>query len=251
MMNTVSISIWKRTYKRANGIEELEQKTCLWSLLFMKKSTSAVSVIRGYDGPTSVFVAKKNAKLTIRQKIERLKNKIKRFYVKKTLKCENHSMDEVMEYIVNRHGFVEVNKDSDEVADEYKQMRAAFIIQYAPELLGEYAAYPQLKNESLEDVETYIKQCEERIQKAQEISPTVFDIDFHKFIKSFVDINDNMHIIIEKKYAYIGGGAGGNKKLIKKFKQIYKDVYRYYGVTKEDIERKSQRYKDMVRTLSQ
>lgn len=41
----------------------------------MKKSSSAVSVIGGADGPTSIFF-KKNAKLTLKQKIQRAKNKI-------------------------------------------------------------------------------------------------------------------------------------------------------------------------------
>jgi len=36
----------------------------------MKKSASAVSVIGGADGPTSIFF-KKNAKLTLKQKIQR------------------------------------------------------------------------------------------------------------------------------------------------------------------------------------
>lgn len=190
----------------------------------MKKSASAASVIGGADGPTSVFVLKKDAKLTLRQKMGRLKNRAKRFYVEKTLKCEGHSMDEVMEYIVNRYGFVEVAEASDEAAEEYNQMRASFIIQYAPELLGEYALPPQLKSESPKDVEVYFKQSEERMKKALEVAPAVFDIDFHKFQKASDDVKDNIHIVIEKKYAYIGGGAAGGKKLIKKFNRIYKDL---------------------------
>lgn len=169
----------------------------------------------------------------------------------KTLSCESHCLDEVMEYIINRYGFVEVDKDAEEVAEEYQQMRASFIIQYAPELLGESIAYPKLKSELPEDLEVYIRQSEERMQRAMEIPSTEFDIDFHKFKKSFDDINDNMNLVIEKKYAYIGGGAGGNKKVIKSFQRIYKDVYRYYGVTKEDKISKSERYKDVVRALSQ
>ncbi len=216
----------------------------------MKKSASAVSVIGGADGPTSVFILKNTAKLTIKQKIERLKYKIKKFYVEKTLKCESHSMDEVIKYIVNRYGFIKVDSDSEEIAEQYKQMRAAFIIQYAPELLGEYAEFPPLKSESSEDVELYIKKCDERMKRAMEIPQTVFDIDFHKFKKVFTDVNDNMDIVVEKKYAYIGGGASGNKKLIKKYKRIYKDIRRYYGVTEEDIRNKSERYKDLVRALS-
>lgn len=217
---------------------------------YMKKRVSAASVIGGADGPTSVFILKKNTRLTLRQKIQRLKNKIKRWYVRKTLKCESHSMNEVMEYIVDKYGFVEIDKASCEAEEEYKNMRASFIIRYAQDLLGEYAAFPKLKSESPEDVEVYIRQNEERVKKASEIPPELFDIDYHKFEKTFNDINNNMHIIIETKYGYIGGGVCGNKKLSKEFRHIYKDVYRYYGVTKEDKERNSERYKDVVRTLS-
>ena len=149
----------------------------------MKKSASAVSVIGGADGPTSIFF-KKNAKLTLKQKIQRAKNKIKRFYVDKTLSCESHSLDEVIEYIVNRYGFAEVDKDAEEFPEEYQQMRASFIIQYAPELLGESTACPKLKSESPKDVEAYIRQSEERMQRAMEIPSTEFDIDFHKFKKA-------------------------------------------------------------------
>lgn len=180
----------------------------------MKKSASAVSVIGGADGPTSVFIAKKPAKLTLRQKLQRCKHIIKRTYVEKTLKNESHSMDEVIEYIEHKYGFVEVSNDSDEIAEEYKQMRASFMIQYAPELLGEYAVLPKLKSESPDDIKLYIEQREEQMRRAMEIPQTVFDIDFHKFKKFFNDINDNMDIIIEKKYAYIGGGVSGNKNLV-------------------------------------
>lgn len=216
----------------------------------MKKNASAVSVIEGADGPTSVFILGNDAKPTLRQKLQRLRHKIKRLGVEKTLKCESHSMDEVMAYLVDRYGFVEVDPESDEVAEEYKQMRASFLIQFAPELLGEDAARPQLKSESPGDVEAYFKQVDERIQRASEIPRAVFDIDFHKFKKTFDDINDNMDIMIEKKYDYIGGGAAGNKKLMRQFHRIYKDVYRYYGVTKEDQKTRSKRYEDVVRTLS-
>ena len=47
---------------------------------------------------------------------------------------------QVIEYIVNRYGFAEVDKDAEEFPEEYQQMRASFIIQYAPELLGESTA---------------------------------------------------------------------------------------------------------------
>lgn len=191
-----------------------------------EKSSSAVSVIGGADGPTSIFF-KKNAKLTLKQKIQREKNKIKRFYVDKTLSCESHSLDEVIEYIVNRYGFAEVDKDAEEFPEEYQQMRASFIIQYAPELLGESTACPKLKSESPKDVEAYIRQSEERMQRAMEIPSTEFDIDFHKFKKAFDDINDTMYIVIEKNMHILAVGLVEIKRWLKTFRvsiKMYTDI---------------------------
>lgn len=76
--------------------------------------------------------------------------------MERTIRCESHTLDEVMEYLVNRHGFVEA--EGTENTEEYREMRASFIIQYAPELLGEYAVIPELKSKSHEDIQAYIRQ---------------------------------------------------------------------------------------------
>ena len=206
----------------------------------MRKDT----IIGGADGPTSVFLIQKNSKLTLRQKFEKLKYKIKRDYVEKTIKANSHSLDEVMDYIESVLGFVEIKDEQ-----EYNEMRASFIMQYEPELLGEYSKMPQLKSESIEDIKEHIKQIEVRKQKAMEIPITEFDIDFHKFQISSKDVNDNIYIVLEKRFSYIGGGVSGNKKNIRRFQRIFKEIYRYYGVTREDIEKKSKRYEELVRAM--
>ena len=209
----------------------------------MRKNTT----IGRADGPTSVFLIKKNAKLTLRQKLEKCRYKLKRAYVERTIKANSHTLDEVIDHIVNVHGFVEV--EGEEVRTEYEEMRASFIMQYAPELLGEYATMPQLKSESKEDIMVHIGEVQKRQQRAMEIPIEKFDIDFHKFQIPFDDINDNMHIIVEKRFAYIGGGVSGSKKEMKRLHKIFKDVHRYYGVAREDIEMKSKRYEQVVRAL--
>lgn len=207
-----------------------------------------MSVIGKSDGPTAVTVIKRNSKLTWKQKLEKCKYKIKRAYVEHTIKAKGHSLDEVIDYIVNVHGFVEL--DNDKVRFERDEMRASFIMQYASELLGEYATMPRLKSESKEDIEEHIKQFQVRQQRAMEVPISEFDIDFHKFQISFEDINDNMYINIEKRFAYIGGGVSGDKKVMRRFHRIFKDVHRYYGVTAEDIKNKSKRYEQVIRALS-
>lgn len=217
----------------------------------MKKTAQAASIIGGADGPTSVFIVKKNARLTLRQKLERFKNRRKRVYVERTIRSGSHSLDEVMEYLVTRYGFAEIEKDSAEATEEYRQMRASFLIQYAPELLGEYAVLPELKSELREDILSYLNQVEQQMQRAMEVPKEQFDIDFHMFRKIMDDMDSMIDITIEKNYAYIGGAASGSKSMIRKFRKIEKDVYRYYGVTEEDIQKKSRRYQELVQILVQ
>ena len=213
-----------------------------------KKDDSDMTMIGKTDGPSAIGIIGKNTKLTLRQKLEKYRYKIKRAYVEHIIKTKSHNLDEVIEYIVNVHGFREL--DNDEIRLERDELRASFIMQYAPELLGEYSTMPRLKSESKEDIEAHIKQFQERHQRAKEVPVSEFDIDFHKFQISFGDINDNMYIIVEKRFAYIGGGVSGNKKQMRRFQRIFKDVHRYYGVTVEDIENKSKRYEQVIRALS-
>ena len=215
----------------------------------MKKRANAASVIGGADGPTAVFLLKRNPKLTGRQKISKFIYEMKKAYVEKRLKAGSHTLDEVIEYIVNIHGFTLLDKASDQVKEEYNQMRASYLMQYEPELLGEYAAMPELKSESREDILAHLAEVEKRTQKAMEVPVAEFDIDFYKFQKPFDEVNDDIHIIIEKRFDCICGGASGSKKVIRQFQRIFKDIYRYYGVTSEDIRTKSKRYKDVVRAL--
>ena len=215
-----------------------------------KKGASNVTRIETGDGPTSVFILKKPEKYTLKQQLQRLKHKIRKYCVEKTIKCEPHSMDETADYIVNKCDLAEVDRESGEFINEYTQMRASFIIQYAPELLGEYAEIPKLKGESAEDIKLHIEQAKEQMKRAMEVPQSAFDIDMHKFKKVFSDVNDNIHIDIEKKYGYIGGGCSGGRKVRKEFNRIYKGIYRYYGVTREDIQSRSKRYVELVRTLS-
>ena len=84
----------------------------------MRKNT----IIGRADGPTSVFLIKKNAKLTLRQKLEKCRYKLKRVYVERTIKANSHTLDEVIDYIVNVHG----QQKYDELEENYERVRAEY-----------------------------------------------------------------------------------------------------------------------------
>ena len=73
-------------------------------------------------------------------------------------------------------------------------------------------------------------------------------IDLHIYKKDEKDTH--IDFALESKYGYIGGGASGSKADIRKYEKMYRDVYRYYGVTKSDIEHRTKRYEDLIRTLA-
>lgn len=201
------------------------------------------------DGPTVVFIAgKHNAKLTWKQRLERAGNRFRKKWVMKSLRANAHTMEQVADYIVNELGYREIDKSDSKYREEYKQMRASFLLQYQPQLLGTLSEVPQLKEHDEESIKLFLKQSDERQKAAENIPTDLFDIDLHIYEKK--DKNMESSITIEKKYAYIGGDASGSKRGMKRYHALFRKIYRYYGVTQRDIDEHTKRYEDVVRTLA-
>ena len=216
---------------------------------FGNKTVSSVSII-GEDGPTSVFiVGRSNSKRTLKQNIHKFLYDVRKKRIVKSLKANPHSMEQVANYIITELGFSEVDKSESEYKTEYFQMRASFIMQYKPELLGDLAEAPKLENHEEETIKLFMAQIEQRQKAAEGIPPDIFDIDLHIYEKNDGKIQSK--IIIEKNYGYIGGSASGLKNgSMKKFDKIFRKVYQYYGVTQKDIDNNTKRYIELVKTLA-
>jgi len=212
-----------------------------------RKEIHSIDASRKPDGATSYFVLSRDQKQTLKQRIQRTRFQLKKKWIEKHIAAEGHTIDEVCKYVQEKYGFREVTGKSAGIQYEYEEMRASFMMTHAPELLGEYAKHPELKGHSEEEIREFMEQIEARKEIAKKVPKENFDIDFHKFEKKMGD--NEMHIIIEKKYEHISGGASG-KKTIKKFHKIFKDIYRYYGVTQEDIDQKTKRYETLIRRLA-
>lgn len=211
------------------------------------KRVSSVSIIEGQDGPTSFFiVGRKNLKQTLKQNIQKFFYDAREKRIVKSLKANPHSMEQVADYIVTELGFSEV----DRTETEYFQMRASFILQYKPELLGDLAEAPKLENHEEEAIKLFMEQIEQRQKAAENIPPDIFDIDLHIYEKDSGN-NNQSKIIIEKNYGYIGGSASGSKNgFMKEFDKTFRKVYLYYGVTQKDIDNSTKRYIELVKTLA-
>ena len=211
-----------------------------------EKSAASIGIIGGADGPTAVFTA--GRKIPLKHRIRKMWYEFKRKQMAKRIKPEPHLMEEVMQYLQSRYGFTEVNKDSEEYIREYQEMRCSSILQYAPELLGEYATPPRLTSQDEEGIRKFQAELEKRQQCAAQIPKETFDIEYSVFEQK--DKDGNMQICFEKRFGYIGASAGGTPKYMKTFSKLYRDVYKYYGVTQEDIDSGSRRYKELISTLA-
>lgn len=225
--------------------------------IFMKnrlgknKKVGSISIIEGHDGPTSFFIAgRKNLKQTLKQNIQKFFYDAREQRIVKSLKANPHSMEQVADYIVTELGFSEVDRTETEYKTEYFQMRASFILQYKPELLGDLAEAPKLENHEEEAIKLFMEQIEQRQKAAENIPPDIFDIDLHIYEKDSGN-NNQSKIIIEKNYGYIGGSASGSKNgFMKEFDKTFRKVYLYYGVTQKDIDNSTKRYIELVKTLA-
>ena len=201
------------------------------------------------DGPTAYFLlGGKNHKPTLKQRFQKWWFAKKKAWAAKRVKANPHTLDEVCEYIKTKLGFKELEPTSKVYQHEYKELRAGFLMQYAPHLLGEQSERPQLKGQTEEEIREFMDAVEARKQLAMQVPKEAFDIEFHMFKKKMGD--SEYHVLIEKRYGYIGGGASGSTKTVKQFNNVYKAIYRYYGVSEEDIRTKSKRYEDYLRQLA-
>ena len=216
---------------------------------FGNKAVSSVSIIGKDDGPTSVFiVGRRNSKRTLKQNIHKFFYDVRKKRIVKSLKANPHSMEQVADYITEL-GFSEVDKSEPEYKTEYSQMRASFILQYKPELLGDLAEAPKLENHEEETIKHFMEKIEQRQKAAEDIPPDIFDIDLHIYEKG--DGNNQSRITVEKNYGYIGGSASGSKNgFMREFDKTFRKVYKYYGVTQKDIDNNTKRYIELVKTLA-
>ena len=213
---------------------------------FIKPSASATTIIGSSDGPTSVFIASSNHKVNIKQKFQRKMFSFRKKWYALWIKPGTHTMEEVAEYIRKKYSFVELTKESTKYQRLYQELRSSFIMQYEPQLLGEYAALSELKSQNEEDVKAFLDTMQLRQEKACEVPEELFSLEYYYFEKQDKDLH--MEIQLESRFEYIGGGTSGKK--ISKFRKIYKDVYKYYGVSEEDIRNNTKRYQSLLRTLS-
>ncbi len=213
-----------------------------------KKKAAAVSIIGGADGPTSVFIAGKTKKKSLKEKIRQRHILRKREKAASAIKAEPHSFDELVLYLQNKHHASELSKQSVSYQEQYKCVKESLILHYQPELLGDLAKIADLKGRDRASIEEALRQARLRSEAAQAVSDGQFPIDFHLY--RICTKRGMIEFAVERRWGLISCSYSGSKEEMKRLKAICRDVYLYYGVTEEDIRNQTDRYQELVSVLA-
>jgi len=220
----------------------------------MSKKASAVSVIGGADGPTSVFLIggkEKNIFRRIKNGFLNRKYRRKRDSAKKKIVPGTHTIDETVQYMISKYGAYEADENYFSYKERMEQLRCAIIQREKPELIG--ADKQESPPGFLEDKEVllaWMKKSEEMYESMLKESMSITQETFYTVCHLYVIDNADGRIEIETEDSrgIMGLSSSGN---IKKQKKIIADIYKYYGVSQSDITNNTPRYKALLAALSQ
>lgn len=212
-----------------------------------EKSASAVSIIGGADGPTSVFLAGNTGKRPLKIRIRNFLYKCKRKQVAKRIVPGAHSLEEVITYAKTKYSAIEIDTTQYNYIEQRKSLKESLIITHKPDLLGDMKDIPKPTDYTEESVREFYNQLEFRRKMIFQIPDEEIPMDFHIYQ---ITINDGrMEIEIDYKWNIFGVSYSGSKKVMKELRKIACDLYLYYGITKEDIENNTNRYSALLTTL--
>ena len=214
----------------------------------MGKSAGSVFIIGGADGPTSIFLAGKGGKLKLTTRIQDYFRKIKRNRIKKRIIVNPHTLEEVVQWLEQEYGAVEVSKQSHNYLEQRNSLKASLIMHHRPDLLGELMNLEPPEREDVEALKVFLEQIQERDRKAEEIADDIFPMDFHIYEIKWAE-NDRMWIGVETVWQVLDVSFSGDKKAMKQLRKLFKKIYLYYGVTAEDIKNETERYKSLLGVL--
>lgn len=235
-----------------------------------EKGASAVTVIGGSDGPTSIFLAgggktkEKNLYRRWKRTYHNIRRKRKRARAARSIQPGAHSMDELAAYMIECYGAVEVPHDDATYLENCKNMRAALAMKYHPELVGERPQKPDQEalqkmgeEERKQVLEKFMEECTRMQERAAALTENMVPMDYHCY-KITPGLWSEVHIELEKEHGLLMGGCSasnmrrhGGKRLMRQAQGIMADIHRYYGVTEEDIRQKNERYHDLLVVLTE
>lgn len=214
----------------------------------IEKSKSGVSIIGGADGPTSIFIAGKTQKRSLKVKIRNAIYKHKRKRAEKKIVAGAHTLNELVQYAMNKYDLIEINVAERKYIEQRINLRENLILQHKQEVLGEMKDIPKPDISNEESVRQYLDKIKARSEMIAEMPDDIIPMNFHLYEIRIGD--DVLEMEIDYIWNIFGISYSGNRKAMKKFEKISKDLYLYYGVSEDDIKKRTERYSSLVAALS-
>ena len=213
-----------------------------------KKGVNTVSVISGADGPTSIFIAGKIDRQSVKTRIKNVIYRYRRKKVEKTIATNPHSLYETVQYAKDKYGLTEVKSTDREYIEQRRCLKESLIVQHKPEILNEMQeiAKPDYNDEN--SVREYIEKIKSRSEMIAAMPDNIIPMDFHIYR---LKVGSGLfEMAIDYKWDMFELSYSGNKKQMKQLKMMSKDLNIYYGVSQSDIKNRTKRYMSLVTGLS-
>ena len=212
------------------------------------KSKSGVSIIGGADGPTSIFIAGRAQKRPLKVRIRSILYRFKRKRAEKKVVAGEHTLDELVQYAKNSYNLIETNSSERKYIEQQNNLKESLILQHKPEILGEMKDIPKPNIYNEKSIREYLYKIEARREMIAEMPDNVIPMKFHLYEIRIGD--DSLEMNIDYIWNIFAISYSGNKKVMKQFQKISKDLYIFYGVNEDDIKKKTERYLSLVTVLS-
>lgn len=206
------------------------------------KNATAISIIGGADGATSVFLAGRTGKKSLKMRIQNYKYRCKSKKAKKKIAAGTHTLEEVAAYARKHYDAVEVDMSQRRYTEQRKNLRESLILRYKPELLGDmnHLSNPDTSDE--DSVREFLYQLEMRSEAIAKIPDSELPMDFH--IYEIKTGSNHLELEIDYIWNVLQISYSGN------LKKIALDLYIYYGVSEDDIREKTERYSSLLAVLT-
>ena len=212
------------------------------------KSKSGVSIIGGADGPTSIFIAGRAQKRPLKVRIRSILYRFKRKRAEKKVVAGEHTLDELVQYAKNSYNLIETNSSERKYIEQQNNLKESLILQHKPEILGEMKDIPKPNIYNEKSIREYLYKIEARREMIAEMPDNVIPMNFHLYEIRIGD--DSLEMNIDSIWNILAISYSGNKKVMKQFQKISKDLYIFYGVSEDAIKKKTERYLSLVTVLS-
>ena len=212
------------------------------------KSKSGVSIIGGADGPTSIFIAGRAQKRPLKVRIRSILYRFKRKRAEKKVVAGEHTLDELVQYAKNSYNLIETNSSERKYIEQQNNLKESLILQHKPEILGEMKDIPKPNIYNEKSIREYLYKIEARREMIAEMPDNVIPMNFHLYEIRIGD--DSLEMNIDYIWNIFAISYSGNKKVMKQFQKISKDLYIFYAVSEDDIKKKTERYLSLVTVLS-